>query len=67
MLYYLFLYLTKYISGLNLFRYITTRAAAAALTALVISLIFGPLFLKLLHRFQVKEKIIISPITVKWL
>ena len=57
MLYYLFLYLTKYVSGLNLFRYITTRAAAAALTALVISLIFGPLFLKLLHRFQVKENI----------
>jgi phospho-N-acetylmuramoyl-pentapeptide-transferase len=57
MLYYLFLYLTKYVSGLNLFRYITTRAAAAALTALVISLIFGPMFLRLLHRFQVKEKI----------
>lgn len=57
MLYYLFAYLTKYISGLNLFKYITTRAAAAALTALVISLIFGPLFLRLLHRFQVKEKI----------
>ena len=57
MLYYLFLYLTKYISGLNLFRYITTRATAAAVTALVISLIFGPVFLRLLHRFQVKEKI----------
>ncbi len=57
MLYYLFLYLTKYVSGLNLFRYITSRAAAAAVTALIISLIFGPLFLRLLHRFQVKEKI----------
>lgn len=57
MLYYLFLSLTKYVSGLNLFRYITTRAVAAAVTALVISLIFGPLFLRLLHRFQVKEKI----------
>ncbi|MDD4051927.1 MAG: phospho-N-acetylmuramoyl-pentapeptide-transferase [candidate division Zixibacteria bacterium] len=57
MLYYLFLWLTKYISGLNLFRYITTRAAAAAVTALVISVIFGPYFLRLLHRFQVKEKI----------
>jgi len=57
MLYYLFQYLTEFISGLNLFRYITTRAAAAAVTALAISLIFGPLFLKLLHRFQVKENI----------
>ena len=57
MLYYLFIYLTKYVSGLNLFRYITSRAAAAAVTALIISLIFGPIFLRLLHRFQVKEKI----------
>jgi phospho-N-acetylmuramoyl-pentapeptide-transferase len=57
MLYYLFLSLTKYISGLNLFRYITTRAAAAMVTALVISVVFGPYFLRLLHRFQVKEKI----------
>jgi phospho-N-acetylmuramoyl-pentapeptide-transferase len=57
MLYYLFLYLTKYLSGLNLFRYITSRAAAAALTALVISLVFGPLFLRMLQRHQLKEKI----------
>lgn len=57
MLYYLFLSMTKYISGLNLFRYITTRAAAAMVTALIISVIFGPYFLRLLHRFQVKEKI----------
>jgi len=57
MLYYLFLELTQYISGLNLFRYITTRATMAAITALIIAVIFGPLFLRLLHRFQVKEKI----------
>jgi len=57
MLYYLFQSLTHYVSGLNLFRYITTRAAAAAVTALVISILFGPYFLRLLHRFQVKEKI----------
>lgn len=57
MLYYLFLELTNYVSGLNLFRYITTRATAAAVTALVISLIFGPMFLRLLHKYQVSEKI----------
>jgi phospho-N-acetylmuramoyl-pentapeptide-transferase len=57
MLYYLFMSLVKYLSGLNLFRYITTRAAAAALTALFLSLVFGPWFLRQLHRFQVKEKI----------
>ncbi len=49
--------MTHYVSGLNLFRYITTRATAAAVTALVISILFGPYFLRLLHRFQVKEKI----------
>lgn len=57
MLYYLFLELTGYVSGLNLFRYITTRAVAAAITALLISLVFGPLFIRLLNRFQVREKI----------
>ncbi|MEZ5360269.1 MAG: phospho-N-acetylmuramoyl-pentapeptide-transferase [Candidatus Zixiibacteriota bacterium] len=57
MLYYLFLELTNYISGLNLFRYITTRAVAAAVTALLISVFLGPMFLRMLHRFQVKEKI----------
>ena len=57
MLYWLFSELTQYVSGLNLFRYITTRATAAAVTALVIAIIFGPWFLKLLKRFQVQEKI----------
>ncbi|MFH1698959.1 MAG: phospho-N-acetylmuramoyl-pentapeptide-transferase [Candidatus Zixiibacteriota bacterium] len=57
MLYYLLTELTQYISGLNLFRYITTRAVAASITALLISLLFGPMFLRILHRFQVKEKI----------
>jgi phospho-N-acetylmuramoyl-pentapeptide-transferase len=57
MLYYLFLELTNYVSGLNVFRYITTRATSAAVTALAISIIFGPLFLRLLHRYQVKENI----------
>ncbi|MEE9442776.1 MAG: phospho-N-acetylmuramoyl-pentapeptide-transferase [candidate division Zixibacteria bacterium] len=57
MLYYLLIELTQYISGLNLFRYITTRAVAASVTALLISILFGPMFLRILHRYQVKEKI----------
>lgn len=57
MLHYLFQELTNYISGLNMFRYITTRAASAALTALLFSIIFGPILIRMLHRFQVKEKI----------
>ncbi len=57
MLYYLFLELTNYVSGLNLFRYITTRATAAAVSALLIAIIFGPICLRLLKRYQVQEKI----------
>lgn len=42
MLYYLLYPLRNMISGFNVFRYITFRSAWAALTALVISFIFGP-------------------------
>jgi len=35
-------YLTRFVSGFNLFTYITMRAIMAALTALVISLMMGP-------------------------
>jgi len=57
MLYYLFIYLTKFVTGFNLFRYITTRAAAATITAILISLALGPFFIGLLKKFQIKEKI----------
>jgi phospho-N-acetylmuramoyl-pentapeptide-transferase len=57
MLHYLFLELTGYVSGLNLFRYITTRATAAAVTALLIAIFLGPFFLRLLHRHRVRERI----------
>lgn len=57
MLYYLFIYLTKFISGFNLFRYITTRTAAATISAILISLVLGPLFIRILKKFQIKEKI----------
>src|SRR3954471_22829504 len=42
MLYYLLYPLRNMISGFNVFRYITFRSAWAALTALIISFIFGP-------------------------
>ncbi len=57
MLYHLFTQLTAYISGFNLFRYITFRTAAATITAILIALFLGPLFIRLLQRFQIKEKI----------
>lgn len=57
MLYHLLYPLTKYVSGFNLFRYITFRTAGATVTAIIICLILGPFFINLLRRFQVTEKI----------
>ena len=45
-------YLTRFISGFNLFTYITMRAIMGALTALVISLLLGP---GLIRRLQEKK------------
>lgn len=57
MLYHLLAPLTEYVSGLNVFRYITFRAAGATVTAIFICLILGPLFIRLLKKYQVTETI----------
>jgi phospho-N-acetylmuramoyl-pentapeptide-transferase len=57
MLYQLLYPLSKYISGFNLFRYITFRMAYATVTAMLISFLFGNVFIEMLKRFQVKENI----------
>ncbi len=57
MFYHLFTHLVPYVSGFNLFRYITFRAAFATITAILISLFLGPYFIRLLKKYQVKEKI----------
>jgi phospho-N-acetylmuramoyl-pentapeptide-transferase len=57
MLYHLLYPLTQHISGLNLFRYITFRTAGATATAIFICLILGPLFIRLLKKYQVAERI----------
>ena len=57
MLYHLLYPLTEYVSGLNLFRYITFRTAGATLTAIVICLILGPFFIRLLKKYQIAETI----------
>jgi phospho-N-acetylmuramoyl-pentapeptide-transferase len=57
MLYHLLVPLTEYISGLNLFRYITFRTTGATVTAIIISLFLGPFFIRLLKKYQVAEKI----------
>ena len=57
MLYHLLYPLSDSISGLNLFRYITFRTAGATATAIFICLILGPLFIRLLKKYQVRENI----------
>lgn len=57
MLYHLLYPLTQYVSGFNLFRYITFRTAGATLTAIVICLILGPFFIRLLKKHQMQETI----------
>ncbi len=57
MLYYLLLPLQDFVSGLNLFRYITFRSAWAAITALVISLFVGPFIMRKLQKLQIGEEI----------
>jgi len=57
MLYHLLYPLSENISFFNLFKYITFRAAYATVTALLLSLILGPYFIRKLKEKQVKEKI----------
>ena len=57
MLYYLLYPLHDVISFFNLFRYITFRAAMAALTAFLASLILGPYIIRLLKARKIGEKI----------
>ncbi|MDP2927378.1 MAG: phospho-N-acetylmuramoyl-pentapeptide-transferase [Candidatus Omnitrophota bacterium] len=57
MLYHLLYPLRDFISVFNVFRYITFRAAMAALTAFLLSLIFGPLLINKLKALKVTEKI----------
>ena len=57
MLYYLLYPLSKYFGGFNVFKYITFRAAYASVTAMLISFIFGSLFIQYLRKKQIKENI----------
>ena len=57
MFYYLLYPLREIISGFNVFRYITFRSAAAAITALFISFVVGPYIIKKLRQKQIREEI----------
>jgi phospho-N-acetylmuramoyl-pentapeptide-transferase len=57
MFYHLFYPLHEYFSALNVFRYITFRAAYAAVTALLISFLLGPYVIERLRRLGVGQRI----------
>jgi phospho-N-acetylmuramoyl-pentapeptide-transferase len=50
-------YLTEFVSGFNVFTYITMRAIMGALTALVISLFMGPLMIRRLSNRQIGQTV----------
>lgn len=53
-----FLYkFTSVFFGFNVFRYITVKAALAAVTALLISLLVGPRIIRMLQKYQMCEEI----------
>ena len=57
MFYHIFYPLRDLWFGFNIFRYITFRSAAAALTAFLISVIFGPALIRKLRELKVGEKV----------
>lgn len=58
MLYYLFYeLLRRYFSPFNVFRYLTVRTAYASLTALFLSLVFGPWVIRKLREMQIGQPI----------
>ena len=57
MLFYIAEYLTGFVSGFNVFTYITMRAILGALTALSISLFLGPLMIRRLSVRQIGQTV----------
>ncbi|MDG2159145.1 MAG: phospho-N-acetylmuramoyl-pentapeptide-transferase [Gammaproteobacteria bacterium] len=57
MFYYLFDYLAEFNSGFGVFRYLTLRIILSALTALVMSLILGPLIINHLNSKELYQSI----------
>jgi len=57
MLRYLAAWLTEFYSGFNVFNYLTLRAILAALTALSISFLIGPVMIRKLAEHQVGQRV----------
>jgi phospho-N-acetylmuramoyl-pentapeptide-transferase len=54
-LYYILLELTQYVSAFRIVRYISFRAAAAAVTALLVAFVVGPVIVRALRRLQMHQ------------
>ena len=50
-------FLAQYHSGFNVFQYLTLRAILGVLTALIISLVIGPMMIRRLTRFQIGQMV----------
>lgn len=50
-------FLAQYHSGFNVFQYLTLRAILGVLTALIISLVVGPMMIRRLTRFQIGQTV----------
>jgi phospho-N-acetylmuramoyl-pentapeptide-transferase len=57
LLYWLLVPLRDHVSFFNLFRYITVRTALAGITALLVSFILGPWFIRLMRKHQIGQEI----------
>jgi phospho-N-acetylmuramoyl-pentapeptide-transferase len=57
MMFYISEYLTEFVSGFNVFTYITMRAIMGALTALLISLFLGPVMIRRLSVRQIGQTV----------
>jgi len=57
MLYHLLYSLSDQIAAFNVFRYITFRAASAVVTALLLSLLLGPAFIRTLRQLSIGQNI----------
>ncbi len=57
MLYHLLYPLREYFFGFNVFRYITFRAAGAAATALLLTIVLGPMVIRKLYSLRVGQNI----------
>lgn len=57
MLFWLAEFLTQYFSGFNVFSYLTFRAIVSTLTALIVSLYFGPKLIKYLQDMQIGQTV----------